>query len=72
MSLTMYLNVFKVFAQPLYYNRLTGTFLEVEGGRQQLGSAVVRPPTPPYGATDDEREKMLEWAREERLPLFLK
>ena len=62
----------QVFSQPLYYNRLTGTFVEVEGSHNPLTGRLSLPETPPYGATDEERERMLEWAREERLPFFLR
>ena len=64
--------VLQVFPQPLYYNRLTGTFLEVPGTEPGVTGAASRTATPPYGATDDERDRMLEWAKEERLPLFLR
>ncbi|XP_076463584.1 LOW QUALITY PROTEIN: uncharacterized protein LOC143295827 [Babylonia areolata] len=64
-----YFNAFlalPVFPQALVYNRLTGAFEEVDDG-----GPMEQPPTS-YGATDAEREKMLEWARQERLPMFLK
>ncbi|PVD26500.1 hypothetical protein C0Q70_14177 [Pomacea canaliculata] len=58
-----------VFPQALVYNRLTGAFEELDEATLDLsgnqGSLL-------YGPTDAEREKMLEWARRERLPLFLK
>lgn len=60
-----------MFPQPLYYNRLTGTFLEVPGKPAPFPDYAY-PITPPYGATDEERERMLEWAKDERLPLFLR
>ena len=60
-----------MFPQPLYYNRLTGTFLEAEATNVSPDNAV-HPASPPYGATDEERDRMLEWAKEERLPLFLR
>lgn len=60
----------QVFPQALAYNRLTGGFDEVQGlGTAMTGSGAV---TPPYGITDEERERMLEWAKAERLPLFLR
>ncbi|ELU03775.1 hypothetical protein CAPTEDRAFT_221083 [Capitella teleta] len=63
----------KVFPQPLVYNRLTGTFVQVEGQQFAYSAThVQKPDTPPYGATDEERDRMLQWAREERLPHFLK
>ena len=62
----------QVFPQPLYYNRLTGTFLEVNDGDNTVVDDYPHPVTPPYGATDEERERMLEWAKDERLPLFLR
>ncbi|KAL8598265.1 hypothetical protein ACOMHN_035215 [Nucella lapillus] len=64
-----YFNAFlalPVFPQALVYNRLTGAFEEVEEE-----DPLDQHPTS-YGATDAEREKMLEWARHERLPMFLK
>ncbi|XP_012937168.1 uncharacterized protein LOC101859632 [Aplysia californica] len=62
-----------VFPQALLYNRLTGAFDEVEGLRPEaLGTLPTISPSLQYGPTDAERERMLEWAREERLPLFLR
>ncbi|XP_052766652.1 uncharacterized protein LOC128207645 isoform X4 [Mya arenaria] len=64
-----YFNAFlalPVFPQALYYNRLTGAFEELPGSRP--GS---REDSLPYGVTDEERDAMLQWARKERLPLFL-
>jgi hypothetical protein len=63
-----------VFPQALYYNRLTGAFEEADEGTPDLTGTF---PTSSlaslhYGPTDLEREKMLEWARHERLPMFLK
>ena len=55
----------------MYYNRLTGTFLEVDDPSNIL-DGVAKPESPPYGATDEERETQLEWARYYRLPLFLR
>ncbi|CAH1792455.1 unnamed protein product [Owenia fusiformis] len=70
-----YFNAFlslPAFPQPLYYNRLTGTFQEREGVvSHSIHGSVVLPETPPYGATDKEREHMLAWAKAERLPFFL-
>ena len=37
-----------------------------------MGSLPAVSPSLHYGPTDAERERMLEWAREERLPLFLR
>ena len=62
----------QVFATPLYYNRLTGTFIEAEGPGLRRILGVHNTVSPPYGATDEEREAMLQWAKEERLPYFLK
>ncbi|CAL1527617.1 unnamed protein product [Lymnaea stagnalis] len=62
-----------VFPQALVYNRLTGAFDEVDDVRTELSGSL--PPISPafqYGPTDEERERMLEWARQERLPLFLR
>ncbi|XP_013386604.1 uncharacterized protein LOC106156055 isoform X2 [Lingula anatina] len=70
-----YFNAFlalPAFPQAFYYDRLTGTFREVEGSYSSVNSSVVLPDHAPYGATDEEREHMLEWAKQERLPLFLR
>ena len=67
----VFIMILQVFATPLYYNRLTGTFAEVEDARKLLdGDENIE--SPPYGATDSEREAQLEWARCCRLPLFLR
>lgn len=66
-------SVLQVFPQAIAYNRLTGAFEEIEGpSRSIAGSALSTERTLSYGATDEEREKMLEWARQERLPLFFR
>ncbi|KAL5009301.1 hypothetical protein ScPMuIL_014882 [Solemya velum] len=57
-----------VFPQALAYNRLTGAFEEVD--TTSNGSKQAVPLGLPYGATDQERDSMLEWARQKRLPLF--
>ncbi|XP_052275180.1 uncharacterized protein LOC127874696 isoform X4 [Dreissena polymorpha] len=65
-----YFNAFltlPVFPQALHYNRLTGAFEELPGTGSRPGSTESLP----YGVTDDERDAMLQWARKERLPLFL-
>ncbi|XP_074646346.1 uncharacterized protein LOC141902488 [Tubulanus polymorphus] len=71
-----YFNAFlalPAFPQPLQYDRLAGNFRNVPGTTYSLtGSAQSRMTTPLYGATDDEREQQLEWAKDERLPLFMK
>ncbi|XP_064623262.1 uncharacterized protein LOC135485317 isoform X4 [Lineus longissimus] len=68
-----YFNAFlelPTFPQPLKYDRLTGTFREVPGSNFSVTSSGSD--SPPYGATDDERERQLDWAKRERLPLFLR
>lgn len=60
--------VSSVFPQQIIYNRLTGTFEEVSSDVGDLSQSIR---TLKYGATDKERERMLEWARERRLNLFL-
>ncbi|XP_070180129.1 regulator of G-protein signaling 22-like isoform X2 [Littorina saxatilis] len=72
-----YFNAFlalPVFPQPLVYNRLTGAFEEVDEGTPELTGAypALNLASLHYGPTDIEREKMLWWARKERLPLFIK
>ena len=65
----------QVFPTALYYNRLTGTFEEVEGHDKsgiKETDGEDRPTSPLYGATDEQRERMLQWAQRERLPLFLR
>ncbi|KAK6183535.1 hypothetical protein SNE40_011001 [Patella caerulea] len=73
-----YFNAFlalPVFPQALAYNRLTGAFEEVPSPYNTTVADSLGCPSPastlPYGATDAVRENMLQWAREERLPLFL-
>ncbi|KAH9492920.1 hypothetical protein Btru_032617 [Bulinus truncatus] len=62
-----------VFPQALFYNRLTGAFDELDDVRLELASSLPSiSPSRQYGPTDQERDKMLEWARQERLPLFLR
>ncbi|XP_055879604.1 uncharacterized protein LOC106067347 isoform X3 [Biomphalaria glabrata] len=62
-----------VFPQALFYNRLTGAFDELEDVRPDVTNSLTSlSPSTQYGPTDEEREKMLEWARQERLPLFLR
>ncbi|ESO83511.1 hypothetical protein LOTGIDRAFT_236545 [Lottia gigantea] len=73
-----YFNAFlalPVFPQALAYDRLTGAFEEVSSpynttASDSMGYVSPSPPLP-YGATDTVRENMLQWAREERLPLFM-
>ena len=73
----------QAFPQPLYYNRLTGTFQEVEDDRQNtnnssalasIGEAIPgsRHRHAVFAPGDEERERILEWAKTERLPLFLR
>ncbi|XP_062595147.1 regulator of G-protein signaling 22-like isoform X12 [Saccostrea cucullata] len=73
-----YFNAFlslPVFPQPLRYNRLTGDFEDASKHLHRDSSSVSSETSEednlPYGTTDSERDKLLEWAREERLPLFL-
>ncbi|XP_033105030.1 uncharacterized protein LOC117107440 isoform X2 [Anneissia japonica] len=70
-----YFNAFlqlPAFPQPLYYNRLTGAFQEVEdvlvGGSLQTGE---HPPAM-LAPIDEELERIMEWAINERLPLFMR
>ncbi|XP_071509749.1 uncharacterized protein [Diadema antillarum] len=73
-----YFNAFlqyPAFPQPLYYNRLTGSFQEVEDEapyRGVLDASDRDPRRGLYGPGDAERERIMEWARQERLPLFLR
>ncbi|XP_052697968.1 regulator of G-protein signaling 22-like isoform X12 [Crassostrea angulata] len=73
-----YFNAFlslPVFPQPMRYNRLTGDFEDASKHLHRDSSSVSSSSSEgnnlPYGTTDSERDKLLEWAREERLPLFL-
>lgn len=61
----------QVFPQALAYNRLTGAFDKVER-LERMTSLPSIIPSLQYGPTDAERDNLLEWAREERLPLFLR
>ncbi|XP_072031975.1 uncharacterized protein [Amphiura filiformis] len=74
-----YFNAFlslPAFPQPLYYNRLTGTFQEVEDEQTVLGSiddeVSVTLQRASYAPTDYERERIFDWAKKERLSLFLR
>ncbi|XP_071834879.1 regulator of G-protein signaling 22-like isoform X3 [Apostichopus japonicus] len=74
-----YFNVFlqlPAFPQPLYYNRLTGTFQEVEDANRNslnsLGNQNWYKSPALYAPGDDERERILDWAKTERLPLFIR
>ncbi|XP_038071568.1 uncharacterized protein LOC119740369 isoform X2 [Patiria miniata] len=82
-----YFNAFlqlPAFPQPLYYNRLTGTFQEVDDDGQKTTSALasIEEGIPgsrlrlrhvaAYAPGDEERERILDWAKKERLPLFLR
>lgn len=67
----------QVFPHPLYYNRLTGTFLhrdpdDVDHPAAQHTPAAACGGKQPYGATDEERERMMQWAKDERLPMFFR
>lgn len=75
---------FQAFAESLEYDRLVGTFQEVI---TELPLATIDTPGPPtsafsrsaigsrgdkrYGVSDEERESMLEWCKNNRLPYFL-
>ncbi|XP_067682061.1 regulator of G-protein signaling 22-like isoform X1 [Haliotis asinina] len=70
-----YFNAFlglPVFPQALGYNRLTGAFEEIDLSDLSGSLSGCVSPSVHYGATTGESEKMLEWAREERLPQFLR
>ncbi|XP_022088623.1 uncharacterized protein LOC110978161 isoform X3 [Acanthaster planci] len=82
-----YFNAFlqlPAFPQPLYYNRLTGTFQEVDDDGQKTNSALASLEegipgsrlqlrhVAAYAPGDEERERILDWAKKERLPLFLR
>ncbi|XP_041468616.1 uncharacterized protein LOC121418690 isoform X4 [Lytechinus variegatus] len=72
-----YFNAFlqyPAFPQPLYYNRLTGSFQEVEDDSPYgaVHSSGGDPRRRYYGPGDAERERIMDWARRERLPLFLR
>jgi hypothetical protein len=65
--------VLQVFPQVLRYNRLTGAFEEVIlDDSSRPTSKYDGNSSLPYGVTDEERDAMLQWARKERLPLFLR
>ncbi|XP_067943114.1 regulator of G-protein signaling 22-like [Watersipora subatra] len=80
-----YFNAFlqlPAFAEPLEYDRLVGTFQEVITVPAEPTTPV--PPTSAlsrspfgsrsgkrYGVSDEERESMLEWCKNNRLPYFL-
>ncbi|XP_035678626.1 uncharacterized protein LOC118417227 [Branchiostoma floridae] len=74
----LFLDYFNAFLQlpafplPLRYNRLTATFEEAEGSRSTVTGTLCGTPPPIWGATDEERESVLDWAKKERLPLFLR
>jgi len=65
----------------LYYNRLTATFDEpLQGDGPDAGKVHQKSAStslsssllPPFGATDVDRERMMLWAKKERLPMFLR
>ena len=65
----------QVFPQAMAYNRLTGDFNEIHGGEIPDSRSMSRYDSAtglPYGISDDQRDTMLQWARKERLPLFLR
>uniref|UniRef100_A0A1I8GIC0 RGS domain-containing protein n=1 Tax=Macrostomum lignano TaxID=282301 RepID=A0A1I8GIC0_9PLAT len=69
-----YFNAFlslPAFPQVLQYHRLTGTFRIVDTADDSLVE-WSNSSEPLYGATDDERETIMTWAQNERLPLFTK
>ncbi|XP_075253831.1 uncharacterized protein LOC142345592 isoform X2 [Convolutriloba macropyga] len=55
------------FPIPLYYDRLTGTIHEVDIDT----SASVEHQPAKYGPNDEERERVFNWVKNDRLPLFL-
>ena len=63
---------FQVFPEALHYDRLTGTFTTVDSADKVAQNGMEGTSSPLYGATDEEREQLLQWAQRERLPLFLK
>ncbi|XP_077998144.1 uncharacterized protein LOC144451207 isoform X2 [Glandiceps talaboti] len=70
-----YFNAFlqlPAFPQPLYYNRLTGTFQEVENPPAPTASECGDPPPAQFAPSEEERERIIEWAKKDRLPLFLR
>ena len=68
--------MFKVFSQPLFYNRLTGKFDELLVSFNGDINERIRPsgfrPGTQYGATDEVRKLIMEWAKEERISAFMK
>ncbi|XP_069117351.1 regulator of G-protein signaling 22-like isoform X11 [Argopecten irradians] len=70
-----YFNAFlalNVFPIATTYNRLTGSFEEVNySDDDHGGSSASSQRSLQYAPTDEERDQLLVWAREERLPLFL-
>ena len=57
------------------YNRLTGDFNEITAGEIPDSRSMSRYDSAsglPYGISDEQRDTMLQWARKERLPLFLR
>ncbi|XP_061405633.1 regulator of G-protein signaling 22 [Lethenteron reissneri] len=66
------------FPLRLRYDRLTGSLEEAgeeeDGEEEQEGAADEGgpAPTPPYGATEAQRGRILAWLQSQRLPLFLR
>ena len=74
----------QAFSEPLEYDRLVGTFQEVVSVPVPAEAATPVPPSSAlsrspfgsrsgkrYGVSDEERESMLEWCKNNRLPYFL-
>jgi len=66
-----------VFSTPLHYNRLTATFDELLASDGSERTQAPAPPSSssllaPFGATDAQRERMMLWAKKERLPMFIR
>jgi len=67
----------QVFTMPLYFSRQTGAFVELLNGEcraeDEHSSTDVKDNGLPASDDDDERrERMMLWARTERLPIFLR
>ncbi|XP_071963188.1 uncharacterized protein [Antedon mediterranea] len=70
-----YFNAFlqlPAFPQPLYYNRLTGSFQEVEDAPTERSLPTNEQPPAQLAPIDEELDRIMEWAINERLPLFMR
>jgi len=66
-----------VFSTPLYFSRLTGTFIEPSNSEcraedEHDSTSVSDSLLPPSDTADEQRERMMLWATMERLPVFLR